>query len=514
MHFRLLAIAVLLGWSQAVFSAEDGGREHLIPLFMASDDELSRQGFMRVINHSNRSGTVEIHGYDDGGMEYGPIELSLDARQTLHFNSDHLEGVASRDGLDGGLGNGMGHWRLVLTSTLDIEPLAYFRNKDTGFLASMHDVVSQGAMRHHVRFFNPASNPNQLSWLRVINLGGVEANIMINGVDDNGEAGTGSVSATVPANGAYARTAVDLEADGLGDGHAKWSLTVSSDQPVQVMSLMDVPGGYLSNLSSGRKDYRGAAALWQVSFPDEMDEVDPVTGGFIILLPDSRLYAWLPEIDGTNYIARATYSSNSGEIEASGVIYQSGQFPVNTSTLSLEGEPSDVTFEASYRSGDWITGTYTVAGEMPRKFRGWAFAGFERGEATEGLAGVWTPIEGLSDLPGEFSAEPSGVVDALVPFETEDFGEIACELNGKLAAINPAYAVYDVSRIQDEDGNDLSVIDCILLAFGGPDESPVEMILAVMDGQGMAGAGNRAVVLLILPDPEQVAIGGVLGLTP
>ena len=101
MHFRLFAMAVLLGWSQAVFSAEDGGREHVIPLFMASDDDLNRQGFMRVINHSNRMGTVEIHGYDDGGMEYGPIELSLDARQTLHFNSDHLEGVFNSDHLEG-----------------------------------------------------------------------------------------------------------------------------------------------------------------------------------------------------------------------------------------------------------------------------------------------------------------------------------------------------------------------------------------------------------------------------
>ena len=341
MHFRLLAIAVLLGWSQAVFSAEEGGREHVIPLFMASDDELDRQGFMRVINHSDRSGTVEIRGYDDQGMEYEPIELSLDARQTLHFNSDHLEGVESRDGLDGGLDNGMGHWRLVLTSTLDIEPLAYFRNKTTGFLASMHDVVSQGAMQHYVRFFNPASNPNQLSWLRVINPGDVVANITITGVDDNGDAGAGSVSGTVPAGGAYSITAVDLEAEGLGDGHAKWSLNVSSDQAVQVMSLMDVPGGYLSNLSGGRRDYRGAAGLYQVSFPSDMDGGDPVTGGLIILLPDSRLYAWLPETADTNRIARGNYDSSGGMVTGEGVVYESGK--IDLDGLNPVGGADDVT---------------------------------------------------------------------------------------------------------------------------------------------------------------------------
>ena len=219
----------------------------------------------------------------------------------------------------------MGHWRLVLTSTLDIEPLAYFRNKGTGFLASMHDVVSQGAMQHHVRFFNPASNPNQLSWLRVINPGDVVANITITGVDDNGDAGAGSVSGTVPAGGAYSITAVDLEAEGLGDGHAKWSLNVSSDQAVQVMSLMDVPDGYLSNLSGGRRDYRGAAGLWQVSFPSDMDGGDPVTGGLIILLPDGRLYAWLPETADTNRIARGTYDSSAGMVSGEGVVYESGK---------------------------------------------------------------------------------------------------------------------------------------------------------------------------------------------
>ena len=180
----------------------------------------------------------------------------------------------------------------------------------------------------------------------------------------------------------------------------------------------------------------------------------------------------------------------------------------------VAGDPSDVEFSAEYRSGDWIAGTYTVAGEEPRAFRGWAFTGFERGGSTESIAGTWSPIEDAPDLPGEFAVDATGVVDALVTFEAEVIDEIECDLSGKLGAINPAYTVYDVSRIQDEEGDDISVIDCGLLSFGGPEESPVEMILAVMDGKDMPGIGNRAIVFILLPNDEKIALGAVFGLTP
>ena len=505
MHFRLLAIAVLLGWSQAVFSAEDGGREHVIPLFMASDDELDRQGFMRVINHSDRSGTVEIRGYDDQGMEYEPIELSLDARQTLHFNSDHLEGVESRDGLDGGLDNGMGHWRLVLTSTLDIEPLAYFRNKTTGFLASMHDVVSQGAMQHYVRFFNPASNPNQLSWLRVINPGDVVANITITGVDDNGDAGAGSVSGTVPAGGAYSITAVDLEAEGLGDGHAKWSLNVSSDQAVQVMSLMDVPGGYLSNLSGGRRDYRGAAGLYQVSFPSDMDGGDPVTGGLIILLPDSRLYAWLPETADTNRIARGTYDSSAGMVSGEGVVYESGKQGLDG--VTPVGGADEVSLTAEFRSGDWIRGEYTVLGEDARAFRGWAFTGFERGGSAAAIQGTWSPMGDNPDLPATLAVEADGMFEGSLTVDAEALGELECGFSATLVPVNPAFNAYHANPA-------ISCLGGAIILGGEDDPDEVEMFMSVMDAPDMPGTSNRAIVFAILPrEVNEIGLGALYELT-
>ena len=51
-------------------------------------------------------------------------------------------------------------------------------------------------------------------------------------------------------------TAQQLEAGGtglkgaLGDGASKWRLTVTSEQDILVMSLLESPSGHLTNLSS------------------------------------------------------------------------------------------------------------------------------------------------------------------------------------------------------------------------------------------------------------------------
>ena len=195
----------------------------------------------------------------------------------------------------------------------------------------------------------------------MINLGDATANVTVTGLDDAGEPGAGSVSLAVPANGAILKSAAELEDEGLGDGMGKWSLNVASDQPIQVMSLMDVPGGYLSNLSGAKREYRGAAGLWQVTFEDGMGG-----DGFVILLPDSRLYAWLPETADTTRIARGTYDSDSQIVEASGVVYESGNIDggLEGGEIVVTGGSDPVTLSAQYRSGDWIKGEYTVAAKL------------------------------------------------------------------------------------------------------------------------------------------------------
>ena len=230
---------------------------HSIPLVMSADN-MTQQGFLRVINRSNRVGRVRIDAFDDDGDPFGPVYLSLDAKQTRHFNSMDLEDGNSEKGLSGGTRSGDGNWRLHLTTDLDIKPRAYIRTTD-GFLTSIHEVAGEedeGSMGYRVPTFNPGKNTDQQSRLRLINVGDGAATIEISGLDDKGESPSGeSVRLTLSAGAARMLSAQELEqgADGiagqLGTGSGKWQLSVEADQPLQVMSLLYSRTGNLTNLS-------------------------------------------------------------------------------------------------------------------------------------------------------------------------------------------------------------------------------------------------------------------------
>lgn len=231
---------------------------HSIPLVMSADNA-AQQGFVRIINRSRRAGTVRIDAFDDNGRSFGPAYLSLEARETRHFNSTDLERGNSSKGLSGGVGNGRGNWRLDLTTDLDVRTRAYVRTSD-GFLTGIHEVAAEeaeGSMRYRVPTFNPGKNADQESRLRLINVGDGTARVEISGLDDRGEpASGGSVRLALPPGAANLLSAKELEqgAQGISGrleaGRGKWQLSVSSDQPLQVMSLLfSRRTGNLTNLS-------------------------------------------------------------------------------------------------------------------------------------------------------------------------------------------------------------------------------------------------------------------------
>ena len=227
-----------------------------VPLFLSAAERKVREGFVRVVNRSDLAGEVTIDAVDDAGRRAEQVTLSLGARQTRHFNSTDLETGNEAKGLAGRAGEGQGDWRLELSTTLVVDVLTYLR-AGTGFLTTLHETVGPVGGTHEVVFFNPASNRNQISRLRVVNDGDAQARVKITGRDDNGEAAPGGeVFFTVPAAGAATFTAAQLEnghADitgALGDGHGKWRLSVSADQDVRVLSLLHAPDGEIANLST------------------------------------------------------------------------------------------------------------------------------------------------------------------------------------------------------------------------------------------------------------------------
>ena len=229
--------------------------ELAIPLFTSASNP-NRQGFARIINHSKRAGEVDIEAYDDEGQAHGPLTLSMAPGETVHFNSGDLENGNPGKGLAGSTGQGQGDWRLVLTSGLDIEVLSYVRTSD-GFLTAMHDTTSVDGGRHKVATFNPGSNRNQESLLRLSNLGDAQAEVSVAGVDDEGRSPGAGASVTISAGASRTYTAAELESgDGaglegsLGDGKGKWRLTVESSGEIAAMSLLSSPTGHLTNLST------------------------------------------------------------------------------------------------------------------------------------------------------------------------------------------------------------------------------------------------------------------------
>ena len=243
------------GWTTAQYqseSATEGSQQ--VYLFPSASEPL-REGFVRVINHSAEAGEVTIDPVDDSGRQFDTITLSIDASETVHFNSGDLETGNEGKGLSGSTGSGQGDWRLAFSSELDIEVLSYIRTED-GFLTAMHDVAPVEGDIHQVAIFNPGSNRNQVSRLRLINPTDATAEVTIRGTDDKGMPGSGEVSLSLDAGTAREITAEQLESGGtglagmLGDGSGKWRLQVESEQAVVAMSLLESPTDHLTNLST------------------------------------------------------------------------------------------------------------------------------------------------------------------------------------------------------------------------------------------------------------------------
>ena len=256
----VLCVAVLTGWPMAA-SAQN---IHTLPLVRPAG-YAGQESLVSIINRSDTTGTVRITAIDDTGEHFGPVTLTLGARQGVNITSSDLEHGNAEKGLPSGVGDGSGSWRLDLATDLTIQPLAYIRTPD-GFLTSMHDeapVSEEGS--HWVPFFNPGANTSKVSHLRIINPGATAATVTVTGRDAAGDAGSGTVSLTLPAGAARTLSAQDLERGGagfsgrLGDGAGKWRLTVRSSADIQVMSLLATRTGHLANLSTA-PSYAGDVA--------------------------------------------------------------------------------------------------------------------------------------------------------------------------------------------------------------------------------------------------------------
>ena len=249
-HGKVDALGALMSVTQRISDT--------LPLVPGVSDS-GQQGFVLIRNRSDVDGEVTIHGIDDAGKRFGPATLALAAGHTASFNSEDLEAGNTDKGLEPGIGDGTGHWRLVLATELDIEARGYIRTSD-GFVTSMYELAREHERmkrRYVVPFFNPASNTMIVSHLRVANPNAVAVDVTLEAWDSDGETAEDVIEFSVDAGAAVLFSSQQLEAGDadaftgrLGDGAGKWRFEVSGgDQPLEVMSLLSTGSGHLTNLS-------------------------------------------------------------------------------------------------------------------------------------------------------------------------------------------------------------------------------------------------------------------------
>lgn len=222
--------------------------------FLPSASDPSRQGLVRIVNHSAEAGEVAITAVDDDGVYYGPETVTVEALAAFHFSSANLEQGHEALGITG-IGSGYGDWRLVLDSELQLEPLAY--SQSYGFIDRLHDVAIRDSFYHRVTLPAPDGLFSDGGTLRLTNLAYTEAEVVIFGLDDSGTPSLRRpVVLKLPAGASRSISAAHLEGGALGlsghlgTGEGDWRLLIFAPDEIRVMTLLESDSGALANLST------------------------------------------------------------------------------------------------------------------------------------------------------------------------------------------------------------------------------------------------------------------------
>ena len=275
--------AIPVEWANAVC---EGYGDRTAPLVPAAGWPDGREGFVRLVSVSERSQIYDFVAVDDAGNSYD-LNVVLEPLESVHFNSDDLEygNLAKGRLLGTGAAPEIGHWRLCMPRAFfgRVAASAYVRTRD-GFLTAMNGMVPRRYTSAECRFlgddpirsndcrywniplFNPASNVNQASSLRLANNSGEPQRVAIVGYrEDGGRNREGGdplvVTGTIPARAAVVMSAQQLEtgaglpledASGrIGPAEGKWDIEVwaGENAALVVVNLMETSTGHLTNLS-------------------------------------------------------------------------------------------------------------------------------------------------------------------------------------------------------------------------------------------------------------------------
>ena len=239
-----------LRWGGTWSAPTAGIEQYDVPLLIKPTVDSSVYGSLLISNTASESGPVQIYAISDAGVRTGPATFTLNANSTRSFSAMDLQAGDTELGLTGGIGTMIENSRLRIETDLQIVPMAFVRNGNSG-LSAMHDTVARqpnddaAQFQYEVRRFGPSTDATHSSQLRLINQGGLPAEVTISGTDDTGAAGPlGDVTLLIDVSHARNLTAAQLEfgdteiSGRLGSGDGFWQLTVVSTQALQVMNLV------------------------------------------------------------------------------------------------------------------------------------------------------------------------------------------------------------------------------------------------------------------------------------
>lgn len=310
MQFKSISVRILILFLVSLFSLSAHSINHAL-YYVPNADNKDAEGFIRITNTDLFGAFISIRGIDDAGnLGASSITLELESLESIQLNSDDIENGNLQKGITGAFGDGAGDWRLFVESTSELQVMSYIRTPD-GFLNDMHDVAggTPGEYDVIVPFFNPASNTNQVSRLRISNDTQVPNYVVITARDDESVSAVEPVSLVIPPSAVAEITAQDFErgmskydSDGkAGDGKGKWKLLITSSQQMTVMNILQA-GRYISNLSGLSYDINQYDALE----PSNFYSVSNVAGNFngwsgetIVTFDDGTQWQQIESFTGT-----------------------------------------------------------------------------------------------------------------------------------------------------------------------------------------------------------------------
>ena len=210
---------------------------------------------LRIVNLGSELASVSVTGVDDAGLSPGgAVELSLATGAAEVCDAPELE---SGSGVDGGLGDGEGKWRLQAKADRPVEAMSLMESP-SGHLTNLSSAPS---VRHGdalvVPLFLSASDPHgRQGFVRIINRSDEAGRVYIKARDDSGR-DHAQLELRIDANAAVHLNSDDLEVGASAKGlkgstgpasSGDWRLEMTSGLDIEALAYVRHGDGFLTSM--------------------------------------------------------------------------------------------------------------------------------------------------------------------------------------------------------------------------------------------------------------------------